>query len=64
MVLDAPAINLTMGHADPSMGAVYRQKIDDARVQRVCEYVRTWLFGDPADEQDNPATIPMRRVGG
>lgn len=44
-VLDAPAINFIMGHADPSMGALYRQGIDDARVRRVCEYVRCWLFG-------------------
>jgi integrase len=42
--LDTAAIDLVMGHADPSMGAVYRQRIDDARVKRVCEHVRGWLF--------------------
>jgi integrase len=41
---DPVAIDLIMGHADPSMGAVYRQKIDDARLVAVTDTVRRWLW--------------------
>ena len=41
---DEPAVNLTMGHVDPTMGASYRQHIDDDRIQAVSEHVRGWLF--------------------
>ncbi len=41
---DPTAINLVMGHSDPSMGAVYRERIDDARLVAVTEHVRKWLF--------------------
>jgi integrase len=44
---DPAAIDLIMGHADPSMGAHYRERIDDARLTAVADYVRNWLFGDP-----------------
>lgn len=40
---DKVAIDLIMGHVDPGMGAVYREGIDDARLVRVTEHVRTWL---------------------
>ena len=46
-VPDTPVINLIMGHSDPSMGAVYRQRIDDGRIRRVCEHVRQWLYSPP-----------------
>ena len=45
---DYPAIDLVMGHADQSMGGVYRQRIDDSRLRRLAEHVRRWLF----EEQD------------
>jgi integrase len=41
---DQTATNLIMGHADPSMGAVYRERIDDSRLVAVTEHVRKWLF--------------------
>jgi integrase len=41
---DRPAIDLVMGHADPSMGAVYRERIADERLRAVVNHVRTWLF--------------------
>ncbi|MEX1095245.1 MAG: tyrosine-type recombinase/integrase [Planctomycetales bacterium] len=44
--LDRVAIDLMMGHADPSMGAVYREHIDDARLVAVSDLVRAWLFGE------------------
>jgi hypothetical protein len=39
-----------MGHADPSMGGHYRERIDDARLQAVSDHVRQWLFGKPPVE--------------
>ena len=42
---DFPAANLIMGHSDPSMAAVYRERIDDDRLQAVVNHVRSWLFG-------------------
>ncbi len=41
---DQVAINLIMGHADPTMGAVYRERIDDSRLRAVSEYVHGWLW--------------------
>jgi integrase len=45
---DPVAIDLIMGHSDPSMAAYYRERIDDARLAAVTEHVRQWLFGDDA----------------
>ena len=42
---DPVAIDLIMGHADPSMGGQYRERIDDSRLVAVAEHVRQWLFG-------------------
>jgi hypothetical protein len=47
--LDQPAVNHIMGHADSSMAAVYRERIDAARLQAVVDHVHHWLFG--ADKQ-------------
>ena len=44
---DQVAIDRIMGHADPSMGDVYRERIDDSRLLAVVEHVRRWLFGPP-----------------
>lgn len=41
---DPVAIDLIMGHADPSMGAHYREQIDDARLVAVTDHVRAWLL--------------------
>jgi len=45
---DRPAIDLVMGHADPTMAAADREQISDARLRAVVGYVRAWLFGAPA----------------
>jgi integrase len=44
--LDRVAIDLIMGHSDPSMGGQYRERVDDSRLTTVAEHVRTWVFGD------------------
>ena len=42
---DPVATDLIMGHADPSMGAHYRERISDERLRAVTNHVRQWLFG-------------------
>jgi integrase len=42
---DFPAVNHIMGHADDTMGAVYRERIEDARLRAVVNHVYRWLFG-------------------
>lgn len=46
---DPVAIDLIMGHTDPSMAGHYRERIDDSRLRAVTEHVRTWLFGPEPD---------------
>lgn len=41
---DQIAVDSIMGHADPSMGAQYRERISDQRLVAVTEHVRKWLF--------------------
>ncbi|MEO1615290.1 MAG: tyrosine-type recombinase/integrase [Planctomycetota bacterium] len=41
---DQIAVNAIMGHADDSMAAVYRQEIQQERLKRVTDHVRSWLF--------------------
>jgi integrase len=42
---DPVATDLIMGHTDPSMGAVYRERVDDARLWAVAQHVHAWLYG-------------------
>ncbi|NLS94145.1 MAG: phage integrase family protein [Planctomycetaceae bacterium] len=42
---DWPAINMIMGHTDPTIGGVYRQRISDERLRAVTDHVRAWLYG-------------------
>jgi integrase len=46
-VLDGPAVDLIMGHIDPSMGAVYRQRIAATRIEAVTDHVAEWLLRYP-----------------
>lgn len=47
---DQVAVDAIMGHADPSMAAVYRAWISEGRLQAVTDHVREWLFGDDRTE--------------
>src|SRR5262249_54915226 len=71
---DPVAIDLIMGHSDPSMGGHYRERIEDSRLLAVAEHVRQWLFGETPDgsttgepdsttlETSDPSNLP--HVGG
>lgn len=44
---DQVAVNSIMGHSDPTMAAVYRERIEDDRLRAVVDHVRSWLFAEP-----------------
>jgi integrase len=43
---DNPAVRAIMGHADASIDATYRERIEDDRLKAVSDHVRKWLFGE------------------
>jgi integrase len=45
-VKDQVAVDTIMGHAKEDLARVYRERIDDARLEAVTEYVRRWLFAE------------------
>jgi integrase len=45
---DQVAVNAVMGHADESMAANYRERIEDDRLIAVSNHVHSWLYGKPA----------------
>ena len=53
---DLVAVQSIMGHAPAAgdMSAVYRQRVDDERLQAVTDHVHEWLFG-PASDAEDPA---------
>lgn len=52
---DQPATDHIMGHESPHMSTVYRESIDEARLQAVSDFVRAWLFAGPSDRPTNTA---------
>lgn len=42
---DPVAIGLTMGHVDSSVAGLYREHVDDERLEAVAKHVQAWLFG-------------------
>jgi integrase len=54
---DQVAVDYLMGHSRGDMASVYREKISDDRLRRVVNFVRDWLYAEPAAEP--PATLPF-----
>lgn len=48
---DFPAVKLIMGHTPHAtdMSATYTQRISDERIKKVCQHVRSWLFGEVSE---------------
>ena len=57
---DQVATDYVMGHADESMAAHYRERIDDARLKAVADHVHAWLFGATDKGTDKPAAKAKR----
>jgi hypothetical protein len=51
---DPVAIDIIMGHSDPSMGSHYRERVDDSRLKAVTDYVQRWLFVEPSLKSSSP----------
>ena len=64
---DLVAVQSIMGHAPASgdMSAIYRQRVDDDRLRAVTDHVRTWLFGEKADDETGgkPDVVKFSRIG-
>jgi integrase len=43
---DPAAIDLIMGHTDPSMAGHHRERVEDSRLRAVTDHVRSWLFAE------------------
>jgi integrase len=50
---DQPAVDHIMGHEVQHMSAIYRERIADARLKAVTDYVRSWLFAEEKDGAKN-----------
>jgi len=61
---DQVAVDHVMGHAPGAsdMAAVYRQRIDDQRLEAVASHVHDWLW--PAESKDQGTTSKARRRAG
>jgi integrase len=44
------AINRVMGHTEKDVPSLYRQRISDDQLKRVCSYVRDWVFTEKPAE--------------
>jgi integrase len=49
---DQVSVDAIMGHVDPSMAGVYRERISDERLRAVTEHVRGWLFNTNVSKVD------------
>jgi len=59
---DTPAIDKLMGHVDESMGELYRERIDDRRLQAVVDLVRSWIWHPPLVPPAERAVTSLRNT--
>ena len=61
---DQIAVDLVMGHAAASndMGHVYRQQINDDRLQAVTDHVRVWLWPDVVAKESKAKTMKKSKA--
>ncbi len=59
---DTVAIDLIMGHSDPSMAGHYRERIEDSRLRAVAEHVRQWLYAEAPDDDMTGASGKRRKT--
>jgi integrase len=59
---DRSACDYLMGHEDPHMSSVYRERISDERLRAVTDHVRQWLFAPRKDEAGPGAESVAGRI--
>ena len=70
-VSDDDAVRTIMGHkraANDMLGVYNRLQVDDSRLHRATNHVRSWLFTPPtpvleSDDGDAPTVVPFAQVG-
>jgi integrase len=55
---DQVAVNSVMGHVDESISAVYRERVSDARLRKVSDFIHAWLFASPEPASVDPSPQP------
>jgi len=49
---DFLAVRSIMGHSSSDIADCYRERLSDARLQKVVQHVHDWLFAEPAKEEE------------
>lgn len=60
---DQVAVDVIMGHHDPSMAARYREAVFAPRLQAVADHIHKWLFGDQDEKASAPKSKRKPRTG-
>jgi integrase len=55
---DQVATDHVMGHSRNDMASIYRERIDDKRLEAVASTIREWLFAEPVE----PKLLPMPKM--